>query len=289
MTYQSIDASRHAGEPFELYLFYRSGKSWAYTSSHRTITFDGTAYRPSVIQRDDFELSDESSSATVQVHLSRKLAVVPQFMAGMPPTPVWLRIYRGHEGDPEAEVVSLFHGQVTTFQRKGGEVRLGCASVQSAMEKRIPRMTVQQMCNHALYDPACGVRADEYAIDGEISHIAANSGRITIPQLVGKKDDYYTAGIVLFPASGDRAFIVRHLGASNQVELLNHPPGQVVVGAPVTVYAGCDRSVDTCRERFGNLANFMGFPFLPARNPFTQLEAGEESAVRYRPWQYPPL
>jgi hypothetical protein len=33
--------------------------------------------------------------------------------------------------------------------------------------------------------------------------------------------------------------------------------------------AGCDHSVSTCAARFGNLANYGGFPFIPTKNPFS--------------------
>lgn len=34
-------------------------------------------------------------------------------------------------------------------------------------------------------------------------------------------------------------------------------------GDQITVTAGCDKSFDTCREKFANALNFQGFPYLP--------------------------
>jgi hypothetical protein len=35
------------------------------------------------------------------------------------------------------------------------------------------------------------------------------------------------------------------------------------------MYAGCDHLLATCRDRFSNVANFGGFPWIPQKNPFS--------------------
>jgi hypothetical protein len=39
----------------------------------------------------------------------------------------------------------------------------------------------------------------------------------------------------------------------------------------VTVWPGCDRSFDTCVNKFGNAANYGGFPYIPLNNPVTKV------------------
>lgn len=41
------------------------------------------------------------------------------------------------------------------------------------------------------------------------------------------------------------------------------PPGGIAPGDTVTASPGCDKSFATCRDRFGNAANFRGFPHMP--------------------------
>jgi hypothetical protein len=36
----------------------------------------------------------------------------------------------------------------------------------------------------------------------------------------------------------------------------------------VSYYPGCDRTRLTCSLKFGNIANFGGFPWVPQKNPF---------------------
>ena len=35
------------------------------------------------------------------------------------------------------------------------------------------------------------------------------------------------------------------------------------VGAAFEIFAGCDKRLETCREKFQNVPNFRGFPFTP--------------------------
>jgi hypothetical protein len=36
-----------------------------------------------------------------------------------------------------------------------------------------------------------------------------------------------------------------------------------VAGDNFVVYKGCDKTMTICQNRFSNLANFRGFPFVP--------------------------
>ena len=43
----------------------------------------------------------------------------------------------------------------------------------------------------------------------------------------------------------------------------------LAVGVAFEAFAGCDRTLATCQAKFGNAINFGGFPWIPAKNPFT--------------------
>ena len=40
-------------------------------------------------------------------------------------------------------------------------------------------------------------------------------------------------------------------------------PYTVQVGDGVTAIAGCDKTSETCKDKFSNLINFRGFPTIP--------------------------
>jgi len=63
--------------------------------------------------------------------------------------------------------------------------------------------------------------------------------------------------------------------------VLDHQDDTVIILAPfvdveapvaANAFAGCDRTLADCRDKFDNLAKFMGFPWIPGRNPFEGIE-----------------
>ena len=56
-----------------------------------------------------------------------------------------------------------------------------------------------------------------------------------------------------------------------QLALLEAPVRAIGVGDDFNVVAGCDKRLETCRDRFESLLNFRGFPHIP----------GQDTVVRY--------
>ena len=54
---------------------------------------------------------------------------------------------------------------------------------------------------------------------------------------------------------------------ANAITVSAVPPG-LAIGDAIYLYPGCDRTLNTCHAKFGNSANFGGFPFIPTKNPF---------------------
>ena len=54
-----------------------------------------------------------------------------------------------------------------------------------------------------------------------------------------------------------------------------------IAGGGVPVYAGCDKTRETCSAKFNNHLQHGGFPDIPLVNPFTtELPAGNASSER---------
>ena len=53
--------------------------------------------------------------------------------------------------------------------------------------------------------------------------------------------------------------------------LLEAPVRPIAAGDDFVVRAGCDKRLETCRDRFANVVNFRGFPHIP----------GQDTVIRY--------
>ena len=56
-----------------------------------------------------------------------------------------------------------------------------------------------------------------------------------------------------------------HVG--NNIEM-DYPLFSLAPGEPINAYAGCDRTLGTCRTKFNNVPNRLGFDWTPRENPY---------------------
>ena len=85
--------------------------------------------------------------------------------------------------------------------------------------------------------------------------------------LAGLRDmpNQWFRGGRLESADGEARFIADHVG--NTVTLISPLPGLASLDL-AWAYWGCDHLEATCRDKFANLVNHLGWSRLPGRNPF---------------------
>lgn len=263
-TIAQLEASRYGAAPFELYRFARGTEEWRYATTEDPFVYLGQTFSPAVIRRGELAAVDEQGTRQLEVTLPRAEPLVVQFIGGLTPSPVSLTVYRSHRG--ASDVQTLFIGQVSALTLEGAEAKLLCTPVQALFTRTVPRVAIQRTCPWMLYDVNCGLAALAFTFAASVT--AVNGLLVTVagaPNL-GAGSSYYVAGVLTLGEA--RAFIV---GQNAAVLQLMAPLTGLASGAAVQLVAGCDRTAATCQGRFGNIANFGGFPALPKRNPFDRL------------------
>lgn len=80
---------------------------------------------------------------------------------------------------------------------------------------------------------------------------------------------YFVGGTATF-TSGLNNGVIReirtYVSATGTFTLFESFPFTIAVGDAVTVVAGCDKNLSTCRDKFNNVINFQGFPTVPGRD-----------------------
>lgn len=136
----------------------------------------------------------------------------------------------------------------------------------------IPRHYFQRQCNHPLYGPGCNLDKNAFAFTTTI--LAINSAERTLI-IEGRKPggaaDYFEAGMFDHPATQSKYAIAWSAfeGASDTKLKLGYWDPQLAPGQALTAYAGCKHTVHDCLYKFGNGANYGGFPYVPNKNPVT--------------------
>lgn len=158
----------------------------------------------------------------------------------------------------------LFRGYVGEIARQDGSFRVELRSLVDRLNQ--PRGRVfQKPCSAVLGDARCQVDLSLYAnsADAEVVALVGNSS-IRVRVDGGYAEGWFERGKLSMPDGGFMS-IKRDqvVGDERVLTFWKSVPDGVVVGDVQRVFAGCDRNVVTCREKFGNIHNFQGFPDIP--------------------------
>ncbi len=78
---------------------------------------------------------------------------------------------------------------------------------------------------------------------------------------------FYTFGVCTFLTGANAGAATEVLGHVGQAVTLFTPmPRPVEAGDQVRLVAGCDKTIETCHARFGNVLNFRGEPHIPGND-----------------------
>jgi hypothetical protein len=100
--------------------------------------------------------------------------------------------------------------------------------------------------------------------------VATSRKLFEVQGLTDAPDDYFNGGYITF-ASGNNDGLSREIvdwtadasPETHSVDLFLPLPFDVTPGDAATLTIGCDKTLETCRDTFGNVVNFRGFPYVP--------------------------
>lgn len=157
----------------------------------------------------------------------------------------------------------------------GGVFQTELRGMTQALSQRIGEVYTAE-CRADLGDSRCGVNITDPSWTKAATITAVTDRRIfqisvTEPRAV---DDWFNLGVAQF-TSGDNNGVAIEIkdwvASSNEMTLFLPTPYVPQVGDTLNVYPGCDKRTTTCINKFDNIVNFRGEPFVP----------GQDEAHRY--------
>lgn len=152
--------------------------------------------------------------------------------------------------------------------REDGVFRAELRSGQQALNV-VKGRVYQGLCDAMLGDAKCGIDLEQAAFraDGVIEAVL-DRYRLAVGGLAGFDTGWFGFGHVLWGdgkrvALRDPVLSHRRIGAQDILEFDQAVGDWVLEGETLMVYAGCDRRLASCRDKFGNAVNFRGFPHIP--------------------------
>jgi uncharacterized phage protein (TIGR02218 family) len=266
-TFDALESSVESSRPIELYAIVLGSQSYTYTSAEDTITVSGQDYVPEAIARGRVEQGSDSSDRTVLVTLPSTNPFAAQFIENVPGEKATVTIYRYQrdESPSLATQVLLFKGTVQSvrFPQDGSTAEIAVRSIETALNRNVPKFTFMGMCNHFLYDQNCGVNPSTFSHAGLVT--AEAETQITVSGAAASGFDF-TGGYARPIGANDFRLIIAQSGDDMTLIL---PFSDPIEGGNVQLFAGCDHLIDgDCALVFNNVANFGGFAFVPNRNVF---------------------
>lgn len=165
----------------------------------------------------------------------------------------------------------VFRGTVGELTRSGAAFRAELRGLSEVLNRPTGRI-YQKPCAAVLGGRGCGFDLSQPGFRIEVASVLVEDrARFRFGDLSAFAEGWFTHGrleALNGPAQGLYAPIKRDqvIGGVRVIELwtpLAVDPGE---GALFRLEAGCDKRMATCRDKFGNLLNFQGFPDIPGED-----------------------
>lgn len=165
-----------------------------------------------------------------------------------------------------AESISAFVGRVANARPSSTVVELEIESGLAELNIPIPRRVYQPGCGNSLFDSQCSLLAANFRGTGTTS--AGSTVSVVKSTFTTQPAGYYDMGTITY-LTGANAGLVRAVSAFDPGDgrfWLTVPlPVAPSAGDQFTALPGCDKTLATCKYKFGtdNSARFTGFPYVP--------------------------
>lgn len=174
--------------------------------------------------------------------------------------------------DPSMGAALLFTGWIAEASLSDGTARFGLRSLASALRQERGDL-VQPQCRVArLGDAQCGVNLATFTFSATVLSVADTFHLVASDSQVSGVFDQGTLGLTSGANAGLRREIKTHTlsGGHASLALARKFPWPVSAGDSCLLVAGCDRRLATCRDKFANVLNFRGEPYLPGTSVITR-------------------
>lgn len=163
--------------------------------------------------------------------------------------------------DTSMGALVLFRGVIVEPEIDGFVIDASVVSDNDQLNIQMPRNLYQPSCQNMLFDSGCKLIQESFAMTLSVE---SGSSKNLIICSIDRPQGWFTQGVIQL-VSGLNAGVKRTIRLHNSSGLLLTLPfdNDVIVGDQFKIYPGCDKRMDTCQNRFDNISNFKGTPYVP--------------------------
>jgi uncharacterized phage protein (TIGR02218 family) len=163
--------------------------------------------------------------------------------------------------DTSAGSIPIFEGEVRDTDAARLTAKVTVASIAYKFDMNLPKNSYTPSCGRTLYDTGCKAVKATFSAS---SAAGSGSTNTSVTSALAQATGYFDLGVITFTSGANNGISRTVRGFAGGTFDLSLPlPVQPTPGDTFTAAAGCDRTQSTCTNKFSNMANFRGFPFVP--------------------------
>jgi uncharacterized phage protein (TIGR02218 family) len=149
---------------------------------------------------------------------------------------------------------------------QGETMILSCTHYTDKFLNNIPSKMITAKCQNVFCDNVCGLTISDYTKNETVLGSESNGTRILTTYVEGiAPADYFNSGRLICNNE------IRYIRKGDTVLYKGVIQNRIDVNFPIVVYpgksikliAGCDKLLATCKAKYDNQENFIGFPYVP--------------------------
>jgi uncharacterized phage protein (TIGR02218 family) len=247
----------------------RDGAVLGFTDHDRALSFDGTAFSPET-GATGTALSSSADlavdNADIEGALSASALSAEDLAAGRYDGAV-VEVFRVNWAAPDQRAL-LKKGVIGEVRRAGETFTAELRGLSHFLDQAVGRV-YQRLCDVDLGSAECGVDLDDpqFKTSGAVAAVSDSQSFIG-GGFSGFGDGWFAHGLLTWD-TGANAGLFAHIKSQNQtgaVSLWIPAGAAIAIGDQFTATAGCDKRASTCKDKFSNVVNFRGFPFMPGND-----------------------
>lgn len=247
------------------------GESFFFTNHDETVeaSYDGegkifqpvTTFNPSAVKDTESQAVDNMSL----VGLTSDVITEADLLSGLYEDAEFI-VYAAQWDDLSVGLHILRRGWIGEVKAVGDQFEAEVRGIGYRLQQKVGRLYTLS-CNAKLGDARCKVDLDNYYTVSATVDAVDSARRFTIGTS-GEDAGYFQYGVVTFTSgenNGRKLEVMGHVIDSNgeHIVTFEKAPFPIEAGDTVLITAGCDKTLTTCKEKFSNVLNYRGFPFMP--------------------------
>jgi len=268
VSFFEYDQTKESSKPIELYKFSMGDNNWYYTSADKNITYDEIEYEAFPLKRGIIEQSPDLNRNSLKIETLRNFVIADFFKVSSPEKPILLTIIGFDRNEiNEENYCILWTGRLMSCQWEELTCTFFCESLLTMFKRPALKKHYQLTCPYTLYGSACGLNKDLYKYEGIVTSI--NHATIEINIGSTPNDNFFNGGFLQYESPTGVPYFRYIKSQIGNTLILNQVPYDLSINDTIYCYPGCDHTMNTCKDKFDNLPNFGGFPWIPQLNPMT--------------------